>query len=150
MNPSRIVTVENDLVCPPLRQVEAYYSDPDGVVDERRRCVRVSYADPVVVRACTAEGELGPSVLAEGKDLSMWGICVVAPERFEPGSDLIVTFHAAPERSTRIVRVPSEVRHVRPEEDGQWLFGCAFHEDLGSILGEAFDSAEFEVFVQPQ
>ncbi len=142
--------VENDLVCPPLRQVEAYYTEPDGEVDERRRYVRVPYSDPVILRRLDENGRLGPSILTVGKDISIWGICVVSPLQLDLGSDLVISFHASPEKSPRILRVQAEVRHVRPADEGRWISGCAFHETLSVLLGDNFDSPEFEVFVQPQ
>src|SRR5690606_16106654 len=122
--PKRLRLSEGGVELPLLRQIEGYFRLPEGEGAERRRFTRVPYGDPVAVRRMHEEESLGPVVLGRGRDLSLWGIGLAVSEAFQPGDELILSFHPYPEQSANIVRILGEVRHARAESDQLWFIGC--------------------------
>ncbi len=90
---------------------------------------RIKFRDQVRICPANATGvPNGTSVIAAGRDLSLWGISLLSPQPFEVDTYLIVEF-TLPGHADHGVTMLGQVRHVHSEDGGQ-LIGCEFTTTL--------------------
>ncbi|MCA9103376.1 MAG: PilZ domain-containing protein [Planctomycetales bacterium] len=97
----------------------------------RRKNTRVEYSGEV--RICPSDSSgvpIGRSWLERGRDISLWGISVIATQPLEVGSHLTMEFMNHARDSDRPVTMLAEVRHARRTDGKKTILGCAFIETL--------------------
>lgn len=99
----------------------------NAVRPERRVGARQPFSHRVTVRTCDADGSnLGEEIEAQGCDLSVWGMRLVAPRRLSAGQYVALNFRYPLPGRERNVSMLGEVRHARASAPGLWEIGCAF------------------------
>jgi len=112
---------------------ERFLEGSEGDASERRQELRRTY--PYSVALQQAEGDplnLGPPIVAAGRDVSLWGISVDSPTPFDIGDQVLITFQTVPRHDVPIVRMLSVVRHFKRNANGQLHLGCEFLETISS------------------
>jgi serine/threonine-protein kinase len=92
---------------------------------ERRLSVRFATRLP---STCAPVARAAQSWEATVMDLSLTGLCLQTPRRFEPRTTLQLTLAAHPEDS--VTTLLAQTRWVRQVGDATWLVGCAFSRAL--------------------
>jgi hypothetical protein len=72
---------------------------------------------------------VGPSCPARIWDVSLGGIALIVPRRYDPGAVLAVVPEVLPQSLAPALE--ARALRVTPHGDGQWLAGCEFLIPLG-------------------
>lgn len=83
------------------------------------------------VRICPADLEAaptGPSMMAQGENLSFWGVSLIPPQEFAVDDCLLIEFTIRGDGRPRAVTMLAQVRHKRANDEGSETLGCQFLE----------------------
>jgi PilZ domain len=117
-------------------QTESSQRDLDT---DRRDWIRFPSKPGISVQPLTSDAQnVGSAWLGTVQDVSPAGIGLVASERVEPGTVLIVELSSA---TNELMQLPLRVVHASEEADGQWIIGCELTcelspQELSIFLGE--------------
>ncbi len=118
---------QNGIAAPPVDRLEIPDATSTANRDEKRNSTRRPYDRPVIMQASTPAGQgWGPRIRAQGKNICLWGICVVSSAEFTPQDCVLIEVQINPDPEHPPVELLAEVRHVRQQEDGDWVVGCKF------------------------
>lgn len=112
-----------------LEEISASFLDRRPDINERNN-KRIPFVGEV--RVCPADSRgvpRGSSLLASGRDLSLYGLSISSTQSFEVGAYLTMEFSPPIGENNGAVTMLGKVRHVNVE-DGQTLLGCQFLETL--------------------
>ena len=101
---------------------------------ERRRDVRITEENRIVIEVSGAEGrEVGDTIRAFTKDLSLGGAMLETDKSFLPGTELKMTLYLS--RSWQVVKVRGRVKWVKEIDQGLYEIGIEFiHEIPGGFM----------------
>ena len=124
MNSEATSTAIDDLVeittGPPLE-------DPGN----QRHNPRFPFTRQVVIQALDKYAErVGPIVKTQGRNICLWGICVVSPVEFAAGDFIVVSLE--PREGAETVELLAEIRHAKMQDDGRQVIGCKFLEAISA------------------
>jgi hypothetical protein len=106
----------------------------EQLVTERRRAPRFPSDLQTSCRPLTTRD--GTSWPARVRDISRGGVALILRRRFEPGAVLTMELEDPAGAVSRSVF--ARVIHVRPDEAGTWMLGCAFTGELSDDELRAF------------
>jgi serine/threonine protein kinase len=116
-------------------QAEPPRQSAPPAADERRNAPRYPSA---LEAACRPLRDSKEQWRAEVQDISLTGLRLELPRRFEPGTALTLEVRNAQEETVSLLLV--KIRWVRAADGGKWGLGCAFTRpmsegDLSALLG---------------
>jgi hypothetical protein len=69
-----------------------------------------------------------PFLAAQACDISLGGVKLLSPKKFERGT--ILTVGKLDDAADKIGLLTAEVRYAVPTPEDRWIIGCAFQEPL--------------------
>jgi len=108
-------------------------SSPTGLPSDRlnsetNRRVWIRYPSRRAIHCQPAGRDDQPFLAAQACDVSLGGIKLVAPHKFERGA--ILKLRAVNEKTEKSSDFTAEVRYAMPTPEGKWIMGCAFLKEL--------------------
>ncbi len=92
---------------------------------------RFPFTRPVVLQALDKYADrVGPIVKSQGRNICLWGICVVSPVEFTSGDFIVVSLE--PREGAETIELLAEIRHTISQEDGHQVIGCKFLEAISA------------------
>jgi hypothetical protein len=122
-----------------LEEIESVYQSRSHEIGFRDN-ERIEFSESV--RVCPADLNAvptGPSTMAEGRDLSLWGVSLVPPQPFAPDDCLLIEFTFMRAGNGRTVTMLAQVRHKRSADSAEETIGCQFLETYCSASVPAID-----------
>lgn len=106
-------------------------SNRDEAVSTNRENARFPFTRQVVVQALDQYAErVGPVVKAQGRNICMWGICLISPVEFQLGDYIVISLEL--HKGSEAVELMAEIRHAKLQEDGRQIIGCRFLEAIST------------------
>ncbi len=94
-----------------------------------RQNPRFPFKRQVMVQALDKYAErVGPTIRTKGRNICMWGICLVSPADFSTGDYIVVSFE--PREGAETIEMLAEIRHTKRQADGLVVIGCKFLEAI--------------------
>lgn len=122
--------MNDNAASPMIEDVEALdFTGRDEAESTNRENARFPFTRQVVVQALDKHAErVGPVVKAQGRNICMWGICLVSPVEFQSGDYIVISLELR--EGTDPVELLAEIRHAKLQEDGRQIIGCKFLEAI--------------------
>ena len=100
---------------------------------ERRRDVRITEENRIVIEVSGAEGrEVGDTIRAFTKDLSLGGAKLETDRSIDPGSELKMTLYLS--QSWQVVKARGRVKWVKEIDHGLYEIGIEFMHEIPGII----------------
>ncbi len=104
---------------------------PLGDPENQRLNPRFPFTRQVVIQALDKYAErIGPIVKTQGRNICLWGICVVSPVEFAVGDFIVASLE--PREGSETIELLAEIRHVKTQDDGRQVIGCKFLEAISA------------------
>jgi len=97
----------------------------------QRHNPRFPFTRQVVIQALDKHADrVGPIVKTQGRNICLWGICVVSPVEFASGDFIVVSLE--PREGAETIELLAEIRHTITQEDSRQVIGCKFLEAISA------------------
>lgn len=94
-----------------------------------RQSPRFPFKRQVMVQALDKHAErVGPPIRTKGRNICLWGMCLLSPADFSTGDFIVVSFE--PREGAATIEMLAEIRHTKRQRDGLIVIGCRFLEAI--------------------